>query len=253
MSTNCTSVVNIYHKLPYDIFIGRGSDWGNPFTHLDSTKAIYKVETREEAVMCHQKWIFTQRHLLSRLKELKGKILCCYCHPAACHGHTLAQLADTTWWKDDKIILECSSKGDMRFSAFGAEVEMFGKVATIEEHYQLSKVFMDRDKTFRPQSIYDVKGKNSKTKDMEMFCIEVNGQYFPPDYRKEFYLLMWLRYLDAHPDYVEYLSYFDDYNDIFKGKSAICQADAIRQYIKDGRASVVREINDFANMLGEAV
>ena len=36
-------VVNKYAE-PYDIYIGRGSKWVTPFTHIDSTKADFKKE-----------------------------------------------------------------------------------------------------------------------------------------------------------------------------------------------------------------
>jgi hypothetical protein len=34
------------------------------------------------------------RRLLSDLKELKGKVLGCWCHPKGCHGHVLAKLVN---------------------------------------------------------------------------------------------------------------------------------------------------------------
>ena len=89
-----TKVVNKYHKLPYDVYIGRGSKWGNPFSHMDGTKALYKVETREEVIEKFREWIMTQPELLADLHELKGKTLCCFCKPKACHGDVLAELAD---------------------------------------------------------------------------------------------------------------------------------------------------------------
>lgn len=92
-----TRVVNMHHKVPYDVYIGRGrgSIWGNPFSHMGSTKAEFKTETREEAVEAYRQWIAKQPHLLARLHELKGKTLACWCAPAACHGHVLAELADS--------------------------------------------------------------------------------------------------------------------------------------------------------------
>lgn len=39
--------------------------------------------------------------------------------------------------------LECSSKGDKRFSALYCKVSVNGKIDTIENHYQLNKVFID--------------------------------------------------------------------------------------------------------------
>lgn len=89
-----TTVVNKYHKVPHDIYIGRGSKWGNPFSHLPSTKAEFQVATREEAVECYREWIMQQPNLLADLHELRGKTLCCFCKPKSCHGDILAELAD---------------------------------------------------------------------------------------------------------------------------------------------------------------
>ena len=87
-----TTIVNKHHKVPYDIYIGRGSKWGNPFSHMENTKAQFKTATREEAIQKYEEWILTQPQLLEALWELKGKILCCYCHPKACHGDVLIRL-----------------------------------------------------------------------------------------------------------------------------------------------------------------
>lgn len=84
-------VVNRY-KEPYDVYIGRGSKWGNPFSHKDGTMARHKVETREEAVQKYEQWIRTQPELMASLHELDGKVLGCYCKPQACHGDVLVKL-----------------------------------------------------------------------------------------------------------------------------------------------------------------
>jgi len=89
-----TSVVNKYHKVPYDIYIGRGSKWGNPYSHLPSALAKYRVATREEAVAKYREWIMTQPELLGALGELKDKVLCCYCAPKICHGDVLVELVN---------------------------------------------------------------------------------------------------------------------------------------------------------------
>lgn len=91
-----TRVVNKYHGEPYDVYIGRGSKWGNPFSHMNGTKADFIVGSRDEAVAAYKEWIKTQPHLLADLKSLKGKTLCCFCKPKSCHGDILAELADAT-------------------------------------------------------------------------------------------------------------------------------------------------------------
>ena len=76
-------------KEPYDIYIGRPSKWGNPFT-------IGKDGSREEVILKYINWLEQQPDLLSEISELKGKVLGCWCHPKACHGDILAEIADKT-------------------------------------------------------------------------------------------------------------------------------------------------------------
>jgi hypothetical protein len=82
-------VTRVVHcrKEPYDVYIGRPSKWGNPFS-------IGKDGTRDEVIEKYRNWIVTQRHLMDALPELKDKILGCWCHPKACHGHVLVELAE---------------------------------------------------------------------------------------------------------------------------------------------------------------
>ena len=87
-------VVNIRSGARFDVYIGRGSIWGNPFTHrpLKDTKAIYQTTSRIEAIEKYEEWILTQKNLLDRLPELKGLVLGCYCYPSLCHGDVLIKL-----------------------------------------------------------------------------------------------------------------------------------------------------------------
>ncbi len=77
---------------PRYAYIGRGSKWGNDYSHQLWSKAAHRVETREEAIAMFE------RHqlpgLLPDILELEGKILVCYCYPEACHGHVLVKALD---------------------------------------------------------------------------------------------------------------------------------------------------------------
>lgn len=80
-------------KEPYDVYIGRPSKWGNPFTHLKtSTQAQIQVATRGEAVARYEDYIRNKPELLADLHELKGKTLGCWCKPKSCHGDILVKL-----------------------------------------------------------------------------------------------------------------------------------------------------------------
>lgn len=71
----------------YDIYIGRGSKWGNPFK-------IGPDGNREEVIEKYEAYILANQELLDSLDELRGKTLGCWCNPKPCHGDVLAELAD---------------------------------------------------------------------------------------------------------------------------------------------------------------
>ena len=84
---------------PFDVYVGRGqgSEWGNPFTHLQvqATAAQFQVATREAAVQKHKEWFLSQPEMVAKAKrELKGKILGCWCAPKSCHAEILAAVAN---------------------------------------------------------------------------------------------------------------------------------------------------------------
>jgi hypothetical protein len=78
----------------YDVYIGRPSKWGNPFSHKDGTLAKFRVASVDEAISSYEEWIHTQPDLLADLHELRGKVLGCWCAPNACHGDVLVRMAN---------------------------------------------------------------------------------------------------------------------------------------------------------------
>lgn len=81
-----TIVVNLRHS-EYDIFIGRGSKWGNPFH-------IGKDGSRADVIRKHREWFTGQKHLMDAIEELRGKRLGCYCSPKPCHGSFYVELLE---------------------------------------------------------------------------------------------------------------------------------------------------------------
>lgn len=81
-----TTVVNT-RKEKCDVYIGRGSIWGNPFKISDTC-------TREQACAKFREWLPKQPRLMEALHSLKGKKLGCFCKPKECHGDFLCELAN---------------------------------------------------------------------------------------------------------------------------------------------------------------
>ena len=81
-----TKVVNI-RRQKYDVYIGRGSKWGNPFV-------IGQDGNRDEVIAKYEEYIKAKPELLKCLGELKGRTLGCYCKPLPCHGDVLVKLVE---------------------------------------------------------------------------------------------------------------------------------------------------------------
>jgi hypothetical protein len=77
-------VVNL-RKEQYEVYIGRGGKWGNPFV-------IGKDGDREIVIKKYKEYLLGNKELLDSLKELEGKVLGCYCKPSACHGDVLVEM-----------------------------------------------------------------------------------------------------------------------------------------------------------------
>lgn len=80
-------------------YIGRGSVFGNPFTHIKDreTKAVFVVENRDKAIdlyepffdkmyECDEEFKNEFDRIYEMYKEGKDIYLGCYCKPLRCHG-----------------------------------------------------------------------------------------------------------------------------------------------------------------------
>ena len=90
---NMTKLVNMKNE-PYDIYIGRGSKWGCPFTIIKDRPTLAKeiVDTKEEALSKYKEYVLGSPELMGSLDELEGKTLGCFCKPEKCHGDILLEL-----------------------------------------------------------------------------------------------------------------------------------------------------------------
>lgn len=77
-------VVNRY-KEDYDVYIGRGTKWGNPHKDMPRAKAIalYKETFKQ--------WLRDGTITLDDLRELQGMRIACSCKPQPCHGDIIAK------------------------------------------------------------------------------------------------------------------------------------------------------------------
>lgn len=80
-------VVHCRSGEPFDVYIGRPSRWGNPYE-------IGINGTREEVIAKFAASLSPAKRAEIK-RELKGKILGCWCSPNKCHGDILSEIANT--------------------------------------------------------------------------------------------------------------------------------------------------------------
>lgn len=73
-------------KEPYDVYIGRPSNWGNPY--------VIGIDGTREEVIKKYEYLILHSQLLFKIDELTGKVLGCWCKPLPCHGDVLLKLAN---------------------------------------------------------------------------------------------------------------------------------------------------------------
>jgi hypothetical protein len=88
ISVTTTRVVNKNRHEEYDVYIGRGTPWGNP--HSIGENAADRVE----AIQLYRDY-FEEKFVKDpegnrAIRSLRGKVLGCHCKPAPCHGDVIA-------------------------------------------------------------------------------------------------------------------------------------------------------------------
>lgn len=103
--------------------------------------------------------------------------------------------------------LECSSRGDKRFSAFYARIKRFGN-RSIEEIYQGAKIFEDGSTNL---TIQEAKGKKAINMDKVA----------------KLYDRLWWVYLSENPELIEVIYQYNGFSDAFGKDNCQCQAKSI--------------------------
>ncbi len=95
--------VRVNIKDDYDIIVDRSTKWGNPFSHKEKTRALFKSKSRMDSINQYKKWILygEGKHLLNDLFELRGKRIACWCrYNQSCHGDILADLVNNIYYNN---------------------------------------------------------------------------------------------------------------------------------------------------------
>lgn len=115
------SVVHCKRGKPFDLYVGRPSKWGNPWSHKFGTGAQFIVKNVEEAVRCFEDWLEGKRFtdtlqterqaIMDSYPEIVGLVLACWCEDdKPCHAKVLVRLAQK--YAGDRTTEADSLEGD---------------------------------------------------------------------------------------------------------------------------------------------
>ena len=100
-----TSVKNKDKMEEFDVYIGRGGPWGNPFPIKHGPGG----DTREDVIRKFRAYfeqeILTNSAMKEQLLSLRGYRLGCHCKPEACHGDVIAEYLNS-YEDDDGAVTE---------------------------------------------------------------------------------------------------------------------------------------------------
>jgi len=102
------NVVNSYKHKPTknDIYVGRGSALGNPFSCKRNSMAQYICDTREESIENYRGWLQLQiefknkvvtnvlNDIWKRNKNGEDVNLVCFCKPKTCHADIIKEIIE---------------------------------------------------------------------------------------------------------------------------------------------------------------
>lgn len=74
-------------KDKFDVYIGSGSKWSNPYV-------IGKDGDKENVLNLYEDSLYRDQELVYALEELTGKVLGCDCDLSSCHGDILYKYAN---------------------------------------------------------------------------------------------------------------------------------------------------------------
>ena len=87
MRVTIGNVVVHCKQAAFDVYVGRPSVWGNPF-------CIGRDGTREQVIEKYKRWLLARPELVAKAKrELRGKVLGCWCSTLPCHADVLVEVA----------------------------------------------------------------------------------------------------------------------------------------------------------------
>lgn len=92
-----TTAVNVNKGSRCDVYVGRGTPFGNPYAIGDVDAEGKKID-RDEAIRLYREHFYQKLQIDPNFKKqvlaLKGKVLGCHCVPLRCHTEIIIEFLD---------------------------------------------------------------------------------------------------------------------------------------------------------------
>lgn len=97
----------------FDVYIGRGTPWGNPYPIIPG------IDDRDSVIKKYKEYFYSKiendTDFKEKINSLRGKILGCHCKPLPCHGDVIADYLNSMShyskshdWNDSQQVTQVS-------------------------------------------------------------------------------------------------------------------------------------------------
>ena len=155
-------------------------------------------------------------------------------------------------------VLQCHTRGDHRFTPFNCRVVAFDREDSIENHYHRAKRFGEVSPAdWREAKELKRAGARQTRWQIGPLSVEVRSNPRGDGFRLDdlgiqFYVMLWYRYLRRNRHLIAVAAEFDEFEDPFRGKFPFCQADVIRQTVREGLDSLRPMFAELERLLAAA-
>ena len=152
---------------------------------------------------------------------------------------------------NDMANLECSSKGDRRFSALYAKIRVNDVYDSIENHYQLSKIIknVNTGEVFMCNDFKRVKHLQFLN-EYKIVGFKLNGTVYDKKYLTLWYYSLWYKYLYNNKYLLNIINQYDTFSDMFRrNNTRNCQSEVMSYVKKYGLKGLFDYVNPFFELV----
>lgn len=154
------------------------------------------------------------------------------------------------------LVLDCSPTGEPLLCGHSAMLNVYGKVDTIDNHLQMAKRFYLLDEDGKPaltaldEHIYKVPNVDLHRGRHPDECF-IGTLKLKQGFIGQWHILLWVKYLDAHPELAKYITNFIRFVDHSSPSEMVEATTIFKRYTTSGRDGLLDDAKVLLGILNQ--